>query len=93
MEVKTMELMEKQPGFEQVQSLIQQGDTDVTLKMGMILIGKQGSLVVLRDAIAKHLERCGGQMVFYTISSQPMYVVHFNDLSMQKQQTITRRRE
>ena len=76
-----------------MQTLIQQGDTDVTLKMGMVLIGKQGSLVVLRDAIAKHLEACGGQLVFYTISSQPMYVVHFNDLNPEKQAMIMRRKE
>ena len=79
--------------FEQVQTLIQQGDTDVTLKMGLILIGKQGSLVVLRDAIHKHLQQCGGQLVFYTLSSQPMYVVHFNDLNLEKQATILRRKE
>jgi len=88
-----MELVEKNVGFQQVQTLIQQGDTDVTLKMGLILIGKQGSLVVLRDAIAKHMEQCGGQLVFYTISSQPMYVVHFNDLSAEKQAMIMRRKE
>lgn len=87
-----MELVNKS-GFEQVQTLIQQGDTDVTLKMGLILIGKQGSLVVLRDAIQKHLERCGGQLIFYTISSQPMYVVHFNDLNPEKQATIMRHKE
>ena len=90
--MKNLELV-KNSNFQQVQTLIQQGDTDVTLKMGMILIGKQGSLVVLRDAIAKHLEACGGQLVFYTISSQPMYVVHFNDLSAEKQATIMRRKE
>ncbi len=83
----------KQMSFEQVQTLIQQGDTDVTLKMGMILIGKQGSLVVLRDAIQKHIEQCGGQLVFHPISSQPMYVVHFNDLSSEKQTRITRQKE
>jgi len=88
-----MELVEKNVGFQQVQTLIQQGDTDVTLKMGLILIGKQGSLVVLRDAIAKYMEQCGGQLVFYTISSQPMYVVHFNDLSAEKQAMIMRRKE
>ena len=88
-----MELVEKNIGFQQVQTLIQQGDTDVTLKMGLILIGKQGSLVVLRDAIRKHMDDCGGQLIYYSISSQPMYVVHFNDLSPQKQQTITRQRE
>lgn len=87
-----MELVKKS-SFEQVQTLIQQGDTDVTLKMGLILIGKQGSLVVLRDAIQKHLEQCGGQLVFYTISSQPMYVVHFNDLNAEKQTTIMRHKE
>jgi len=79
--------------FQQVQTLIQQGDTDVTLKMGMILVAKQGSLVVLRDAIQKHMKDCGGQLVFYTISSQPMYVVHFNDLNMEKQAAIMRRKE
>ena len=87
-----MELV-KNSTFQQVQTLIQQGDTDVTLKMGMVIIGKQGSLVVLRDAIQKHLEQCGGQLVFNTISSQPMYVVHFNDLNMEKQAKITRLKE
>ena len=90
--MKNLELV-KNSSFQQVQTLIQQGDTDVTLKMGIILVGKQGSLVVLRDAIQKHLEQCGGQLVFYTISSQPMYVVHFNDLSAEKQATIMRRKE
>jgi predicted lactoylglutathione lyase len=61
--------------------------------MGLILIGKQGSLVVLRDAIERHMKECGGQLVFYTISSQPMYVVHFNDLNSEKQATIMRRKE
>ena len=88
-----MELVERNIGFEQVQTLIQQGDTDVTLKMGLVLIGKQGSLVVLRDAIQKHMQECGGQLIFYTITSQPVYVVHFNDLSPQKQASIGRRKE
>jgi hypothetical protein len=88
-----MELVKEVNNFEQVQSLIQQGDTDVTLKLGLILIGKQGSLVVLRDAIMKHLEQCGGQLIFYSFSSQPMYVVHYNDLSPQKQATIGRHKE
>ena len=83
----------KETSFEQVRPLIQQGDTDVELKMGMVLIGKQGSLVVLRDAIAKHMEQCGGQLIFYTITAQPVYVVHFNDLSPQKQANIGRRKE
>jgi hypothetical protein len=79
--------------FEQVQTMIQQGDTDVTLKMGLVVCGKQGSLVVLRDAIQKHMEKCGGALVFYTITSAPIYVVHYNDLSEQKQQTVGKRRE
>lgn len=90
--MKRVELV-KNSNFQQVQTLIQQGDTDVTLKMGMVLIGKQGSLVVLRDAIQKHLEASGGQLVFYTISSQPMYVVHFNDLNSEKQARLTRQKE
>jgi len=91
--VEKMEIVKQVNNFEQVQNLIQQGDTDVTLKMGLILIGKQGSLVVLRDAIQKHMEQCGGQLIFYTISSQPMYVVHYNDLSPQKQAFIGRHKE
>ena len=79
--------------FEQVQNLIQQGDTDVTLKMGLVVSGKQGSLIVLRDAIQKHMEKCGGALVFYTITAAPVYVVHYNDLSMEKQQTVGRRKE
>lgn len=79
--------------FEQVRSLIQQGDTDVTLKMGLVLIAKQGSLVALRESIVKHMEACGGQLVFHTITAQPVYVVHYNDLSPQKQANITRKRE
>jgi hypothetical protein len=90
--VETLELV-KSSGFEQVQTLIQQGDTDMNVKMGLILIGKQGSLIVLRDAIQKHIEHCGGQLVFNTLSTQPMYVVHFNDLNPQKQATIMRRKE
>jgi hypothetical protein len=88
-----MEIGKQINSFEQVQSLIQQGDTDVTLKMGLILVGKQGSLVVLRDAIAKHMEECGGQLIYYSISAQPMYVVHYNDLSPEKQASIMRRKE
>jgi hypothetical protein len=93
MESEKMEIGRQINSFEQVQSLIQQGDTDVTLKMGLILVGKQGSLVVLRDAIAKHMEACGGQLIYYSISSQPMYVVHYNDLSPEKQASIMRRKE
>jgi hypothetical protein len=79
--------------FEQIQTMIQQGDTDVTLKMGLVVSGKQGSLVVLRDAIQKHMEKCGGALVFYTITSAPVYVVHYNDLNEAKQQTVGRRKE
>jgi hypothetical protein len=79
--------------FEQVQSLIQQGDTDIILKMGLILVGRQGSLVVLRDAIVKHVEKSGGQLLFCTMTPQPVYVVHYNDLSYEKQQAIGRRKE
>ena len=83
----------KKVSFEQVQSLIQQGDTDVSLKMGLILAGRQGSLIVLRDAIAKHMKECGGQLIFYTITNQPVYCVHYNDLSQEKQLAIGRRKE
>jgi len=88
-----MEIGKQINSFEQVQTLIQQGDTDVILKLGLILIGKQGSLIVLRDAIKKHMKEIGGQLIFHTFTSQPVYVVHYNDLSPQKQQEIGRRRE
>jgi len=74
--------------FEQIQALIQKNDTDVTLKMGLILIGKQGSLIALRDVIQKYLGSCGGLLVYHQFTSQPLYLVHYNDLSPQKQSAI-----
>jgi len=79
--------------FEQVQSLIQQGDTDIILKMGIIVIGRQGSLVVLRDSIVKYVEKMGGQLLYQQMAPQPLYIVHYNDLSFEKQQAIGRRKE
>ena len=78
----------KERTFEQIQSLIQRNDTDVTLKMGLVISAKQGSLLVLREAIEHYLSECGGALIFHQFTAQPLYIVHYKDLSPQKQQVV-----
>jgi len=72
--------------FKQVVGTIQKEDLAVTLKFGVILKASFGSLLALR----KHLET-SYDMVYITISSAQLYLVHWNDLSPEKQAQLMER--
>ena len=73
-----------------IKQAIQHEDLDVSMKVGMVLTNFSfGSAVALRDTLRKEKV----EVVYYTIASTPLYVVKWNDLSPEKQQEITRRRE
>jgi len=70
---------------------LEPGDLQVMLSGGVIIRSTFGSLVTLRDGIRAV---CGeGNLIYYTISSHPLFVVHWNDLSKKKQDEINGRRE
>jgi len=72
--------------FKQVIDTIQKEDLAVNLKFGVILKASFGSLLALR----KHLETTY-DMVYITISSASLYLVHWNDLSPEKQSQLVER--
>ena len=87
-----MELGKKYKSFDEVKADIMQADTDVHVKVGIVAQGKLGSLVAMRTSIEEYLGKSKGQLIYYTITGQPLYIVHFNDLSVEKQQSLENRR-
>lgn len=70
-------------------------ETDCNVKLTVALVGQcnLGSAVLLRDLADDYLRRSGGQLVFVQISSQPVYTVHWNDLSPEKQKQLEKRKK
>ena len=80
-------------GFEELKSKLSPGDINVHVKAGIVVQGKMGSLVALRDALEEHMKGAGGDLVYFTITAQPVYLVHWNDLSLEKQKSIERKKQ
>jgi hypothetical protein len=65
-------------------------DMDVSMKCGIVMHGGFGSLIALREFVQKTYGV--ESLVYFTISSQPLYVVHRNDLSDKKKEEIEQKR-
>jgi len=79
--VKEMEIILEKRSVEQLHD----SDLDVRLSGAFIIRSQFGSLVTLRG----ELERLFGRDLIYpTISSQVLYVVHWNDLSEEKKKHL-----
>ena len=66
--------------LKQVINGIQREDLDVTLKFGVILRSSFGSLLALRKQLNLKYD-----LIYITMSSASLYLVHWNDLSPEKQ--------
>jgi hypothetical protein len=75
--------------FQNILRKVRPGDMDANQKCGVIVTAPFGSLVTLRD----QLERDYPGFVYCTISSMPLYIVHWNDLAEKKQKEIEGRKE
>ena len=78
--------------FDELKNAINKGDMDVNVKAGIVIQGNMGSLIALREAIQHYAEQCCGGLIYYTITAQPLYIVHYNDLSLQKQEQINKKK-
>lgn len=63
------------------QDQIEKGDLDLRLSGAFIINAQLGSLIALRSEMQKLF---GRDIIFYTLSSQLLYVVSWNDLSEEK---------
>ena len=77
--------------FEELKLKLCAGDVNVHVNAGIVIQGNMGTLIALRDAIAEHMQLSGGGLVYFTITAQPVYLVHWNDLSPEKQKSIERK--
>lgn len=60
-------------------------DLQANLSAGIIIHSQFGSLIKLREALAKLFP---DSFQYFTISGEPLYLVHFNDLNEQKQKKV-----
>ena len=76
--------------IKQLKDTIVKEDLDVSMKCGIVMHCSYGSLIALRNFLS---ETYGASSVIYcTFSSQPLYVVHRNDLSDKKKEEIELKR-
>ena len=68
---------------------IKKGDLDVKNSAGFIIYTSFGTLINLRAELE---HRFGKEMIYFTISGTPLYLVHWNDLCEQKRTEIERRK-
>ena len=71
-----------------LQDKIEPEDLEVSMKGGLIIAASFGSLVALREYLKDHW----GKAIYFTVSSAPLYVVHWNDLSEKKQRELEARK-
>jgi len=60
-------------------------DLEVNMSFGFVVRCRMGSLVALRATLEKIF---GGNFTYPTLSSSPLFVVHWNDLSDKKKLEI-----
>ncbi len=68
--------------------MIEAEDLDMHSRGGFIINAKLGTLVALRNMLQKQ----NVNLVYCTISEQQLYLVHWNDLSTDKQAELDKRR-
>ena len=83
--MKNMEILLEKPTVEKLND----SDLEVRLSGAFILRSQFGSLVALRGELERLL---GGDLIYHTISSQPLYMVHWNDLSEEKKKHLGARK-
>ncbi len=86
-----MEIGKQISSFEDIRKKIIPGDTNVFVKAGIVVQGNMGSLIAMRDAIDKYMVDTGGALVYFTITGQPLYLVHFHDLNEAKQKILEKK--
>lgn len=76
--------------IKKLKDTIAKEDLDVSMKGGIVLHCGFGSLVALREFVQNTYGATS--LIYFTISSQPLYVVHYNDLSDKKKSEIELKR-
>jgi len=76
--------------IKRLKDTIAKEDLDVTMKCGIVLHGGFGSLIALREFVQTTYGM--ESLIYFTISSQPLYIVHRNDLSEKKKEEIEQKR-
>lgn len=64
-------------------------DLDVHLSMGFIVHGRAGSLIALRAELRRLFQ---DKLIYPTLSSTPLFTVHWNDLNSEFQQRFEAKR-
>ena len=70
---------------DKVKPNITRQDLDVYLSFGFVVRSRMGSLISLRAALTKLFDE---NFTYPTLSSNPLFVVHWNDLTVEKQREI-----
>lgn len=68
---------------------VKRQDLQAKLSIGVVINSQFGSLIQLREAISNLFT---DDFVYCTISGEPLYLVHYNDLSEEKKQKVGGRR-
>jgi len=71
-----------------LRDIIEFEDLAMNTKGGFIINAKLGTLIALRDSLRKQ----NVNVVYVTVSEQQLYLVHWNDLSEEKQKGIEKKR-
>jgi len=80
-----LKLLERKIPLDELIRTVQKEDLDVRVSGGFILSANFGTLTHLRVVLEKVF---GRGFIFGQIAGQPLYLVHWNDLSEKKQQEI-----
>ncbi len=77
--------------LDEVKKKIQPGDLRIHVKAGIVVQGNMGSLIAMRDSIEAYMESIGGELIYFSVTGQPLYMVHWNDLSPSKQKALEKK--
>lgn len=78
-------MMEIKLKDENVRPNITNRDLDVYMSFGFVVRCRMGSLISLRASLTKLFS---DSFMYPTLSSNPLFVVHWNDLTVEKQRTL-----
>ena len=68
---------------------VEEGDLQMVVSCGVIISSQLGSLLALRENLKQVF---GDSLIYYTNSSQTLYLVHWNDLNETMQNRIRGRK-
>ncbi len=77
--------------LDEVKKRIQPGDLRIHVKAGIVVQGNMGSLIAMRDSIESYMDSIGGELIYFSVTGQPLYLVHWNDLSSSKQKALEKK--